>query len=104
MKTIRIMIKDFVTSDTAISYDDGKKCLNEILKNIDTKEKIILDFTDIKYVITAFLNPIIGDLILQKGKSIMSKIKIEHATENIVEKIAIVKNGSLLKREDMMES
>ena len=44
MKTIRIMIKDFVTSDTAISYDDGKKCLNEILKNIDTKEKNYIRF------------------------------------------------------------
>ena len=37
MNTIRIMIKDFVTSDTAISYDDGKKCLNAEREILDKR-------------------------------------------------------------------
>lgn len=101
---MRIMIKDFVNSDTAISYDDGQKCLKEILSNIDKEKEIILDFKDVDFVITAFLNPIIGDLIIQKGKSIMTKIIIDNANKKIIDKITIVKNGALLKREDMVES
>ena len=95
-----IKVYDFVQNDTAVSYDDGKKCYDEIIKVID-KEKVVIDFKDIKFVITAFLNPLIGDLILQKGKEIMGKISIMNANDNIIDKIRIVKDGALLKREDM---
>ena len=98
-----ITIKEFVKSNTAVSYDDGQKCLKAILAHIDNEREIFLDFKGIDFVITAFLNPIIGDLILQKGKAIMRKIKICNANKNIVEKIKIVRDGALLKREDMLE-
>ena len=62
-------VYDFVQSDTAVSYDDGKKCYNEIIKVIDSDD-VVIDFDNVKFVITAFLNPLIGDLILQKGKKI----------------------------------
>lgn len=98
---MKILIKDFVKSNTAISYDDGQKCLKYVLKYVDNEQEIILDFKGIDFVITAFLNPIIGDLILQKGIIVMKKIKIANANKNIVDKIKIVKDGALLKREDM---
>lgn len=99
---MHIMIHDYVKSDTAVSYDDGKKCYEDILKNIDD-DKVILDFRGVEFVITAFLNPVIGDLILQKGKQVMAKIEIANANKNIMDKIKIVVEGSLLKREDMSE-
>ena len=92
-----ITIKEFVKSNTAVSYDDGQKCLKAILAHIDNEQEIFLDFKGIDFVITAFLNPIIGDLILQKGKAIMRKIKICNANKNIVEKIKIVRDGALLR-------
>ncbi len=101
---MRIMIRDFVNSNTAISYDDGKKCLKKILQYVDTVDEIVLDFKGVEFIITAFLNPVIGDLIIQKGKSVMNKIQIENANKSIIEKISIVKRGALLKREDMAES
>ena len=36
-----LYIKDFIDGDTAISYDDGNKCLKEILKAVDNKEEVI---------------------------------------------------------------
>ena len=95
-----VRIYDVVKGDTAVSYEDGKKCYDAIMSVID-KEEVEIDFSDIRFVITAFLNPIIGDLILQKGESIMNKIMITHANSNIIDKIKIVKDGALLKREDM---
>lgn len=97
-----IMVKDFVTGDTATSYEDGKKCLASVLQYVD-KENVILDFLDINFVITAFLNPVIGDLILQKGEDVMKKIGIKNANQRTIDKIKMVKDGALLKREDMEE-
>lgn len=97
-----ITVKNYIeTGDTAVSYDDGKRCLEEILKVLDKGDAVILDFTGIDYVITAFLNPIIGDLILQKGESVMKSIEIKNANQRTIEKIKLVKEGALIKREDM---
>lgn len=96
---MKIRIYDIVQGDTAVSYEDGKECLRQVMNVID-RENVILDFEKVGYVITAFLNPVIGDLILKKGQDIMKKIEIENANKNIIEKIKIVKTGALLKRED----
>lgn len=95
-----LKVYDFVQSDTAVSYDDGKKCYKEIIKVIDIDD-VVIDFENVKFVITAFLNPLIGDLILQKGREVMKKISIKNANDSIIDKIKIVKDGALLKREDM---
>lgn len=74
----------------------NKKCLNK-------NERIILNFKDVNYVITAFLNPIIGDLIMENDENIMNRIEIENANNDILNKIKIVKDGALLKRNDLDE-
>lgn len=96
-----LYIKNFIAGDTAISYDDGNRCLKEILRAVDNNENVTLDFSGIDYVITAFLNPIIGDLILQRGNEIMKSIEIVNANSKTIEKIKMVKEGALLKREDI---
>lgn len=96
-----VKIKDYIAGDTAVSYEDGKKCLKKILEIIERGENVTLDFSGIDYVITAFLNPIIGDLILQKGNNVMKEINIVNANQKTIEKIKLVKEGALLKREDM---
>lgn len=99
---MNIKIKDYAQDDSAMSYIDGKRCLQDILKVIDS-EPVTLDFDGVHYVITAFLNPIIGDLILQRGAAVMRKIEIQNATEATIMKIKTVKDGALVKREDMQE-
>lgn len=101
MKTI--LVKKFIDGDTAVSYEDGKKCQKAIVEGLDNNEKVILDFSDVSYVITAFLNPIIGDLILERGESVMKQIGIKDANESIIKKIKLVKDGALVRREDLEE-
>lgn len=96
-----IKVKEFIKGDTAVSYEDGKECYKKIIEGINSNQDIILDFSGIDYVITAFLNPIIGDLILEKGVEIMKSIKILNANAKTIDKIKMVKNGALLKREDL---
>ena len=96
-----LLVKNYIDGDTAVSYDDGKKCYRDILKILDNGDNVILDFDGNDYVITAFLNPIIGDLILQKGISVMKSINIINANQKTIDKIKMVKDGALLKREDI---
>ena len=42
-------------------------------------------------------------MILNYGSDIMSKVQIRNANGSIIEKIKLVKDGALLKREDMDE-
>lgn len=99
----KIYIKEFINGDTAVSYDDGVKCQKEMLSVIDATDNIILDFEGVEYAITAFLNPVIGDMILQFGSQIMRKIGIANANTMIIKKIKLVRDGALLKREDLEE-
>ena len=98
-----ILIKKYIDGDTAVSYRDGKKCQKEILHSLNDNEKITLDFSGVDYVITAFLNPVIGDLILECGNGIMKRIEIKNANESIIKKIKLVKEGALIKRKDLDE-
>lgn len=98
-----IMMKQYIEGDTAVSYEDGKKCLKDILQYLGEGEKVVLDFAGIDYVITAFLNPVIGDLILEKGDGVMKLIAIKNANESIIKKIKLVKDGALVRREDLDE-
>lgn len=98
-----ILIKNYIEGNTAVSYDDGKKCQKDIIESLKKNDKITLDFSGIDYVITAFLNPIIGDLILECGNDVMKNITIRNANEMTIQKIKRVRDGALIKREDMEE-
>lgn len=98
-----ILIRQYIDGDTAVSYEDGKKCQKDMVKELGKGEKVILDFSGIDYVITAFLNPIIGDLILERGDGVMKMIGIKNANESIIKKIRLVKDGALVRREDLEE-
>lgn len=98
-----IMMKQYIEGDTAVSYEDGKKCLKDILQYLGQGEKVILDFSGVDYVITAFLNPVIGDLILKKGDGVMKQVAIKNANESIIKKIKLVRDGALVRREDLEE-
>ena len=98
-----IMVREYIDGNMAVSYDDGKKCQGDVTKCLNQEEKVVLNFLDISYVITAFLNPIIGDLILERGNGIMKCIAIKNANETIISKIKQVRDGALMKREDMEE-
>lgn len=96
-----IRIREFTDGDTAVSYEGGKECLKKELETLEQTEEIVLDFEGISYAITAFLNPVIGDLILDKGSDIMKRVQIVNADKVILWKIKMVEEGMLLKRGDI---
>lgn len=99
----KILIKNYIDKNMAVSYDDGKRCQKDIIEFLKINENVMLDFAGVDYVIIAFLNPIIGDLILQYGNDVMKKIIIRNANEMTIQKIKMMRDGVLIKREDMDE-
>ena len=51
----------------------------------------------------AFLNPVIGELIIENGEDVMKKVEIENANIDILKKIKMVQEGAFLKRTDLNE-
>ena len=81
-----INIKNYINGNIAISYDDGVKCKEDIKEFLDAGEDVALDFTDVEFVITAFLNPVIGDLIMELGDDVMQHIEIHNINKSILKK------------------
>lgn len=96
-----VEIRNYIDGDAAILYDDGEKCYQDIKLIVESGENVSLDFEGVEYAITAFLNPIIGDLILDYGKEIMNNVEIKNAEKTILDKIKLVKDGALIKSEDI---
>ena len=63
-------------------------------------DKVILDFDGVNYALTAFLNPVFSKLIVEYSNDVFKNIEIVNANEQIIKKIKMIKEDSLVKRED----
>jgi hypothetical protein len=61
-KVMNIKIKDFISSEKAVSSDDGDILFNAINDEIKIGIVVELDFSGITMMTTAFLNSAIGQL------------------------------------------
>lgn len=75
-----IKISDFC--NVALSITNGELIKNEIEKNIDNYEKIILDFDNITLFATPFFNLAIGHFVIKlTPEKFLEKIKCINLTE-----------------------
>lgn len=61
-ETTRIFVKDLIGSETCVTQSDGELTFKKIYEAFQRKEKVILSFSGIRFVISAFLNPALGML------------------------------------------
>ena len=57
-----LKIVNVINSEFAVSPEDGDSVFNLIKEKVDFKEKIVIDFSNIDIITTAFLNNAIGKL------------------------------------------
>lgn len=67
MVTIKSTMKDIkvskiLNSNVAVSTEDGEKVYNLILEHFNQQEQVSIDFSDLKLIISTFLNAAIGQL------------------------------------------
>ena len=60
----RIVVREVIGTDLAVSTDNGLKVFHEIDNLLKTEEEINLDFEGVTIVITAFLNAAIGSSVV----------------------------------------
>lgn len=81
MKTDKFIINvfDAIGSDAAISVNDGDAIYKKIDTAITNKITVVLDFQNINFIITAFLNACIGQLYSKYSSEDLNKyLKIEN--------------------------
>ena len=57
-----LKIVNVINSEFAVSPEDGDSIFNLIKEKVDYKEKIVIDFSNIDIMTTAFLNNAVGKL------------------------------------------
>lgn len=76
-----LKITEAINSDLAVSSDDAVVVENLLLKKIEEKEQVTLDFTGIDTLTTAFLNVAIGTLYARFDPTTLNAyIKIDGKT------------------------
>ena len=65
----------------------GADLFDIISPAFDSDDKIILDMKDVDVLPSMFLNPSIGHLIKERGKSVISKFSFRNVTKTQVERI-----------------
>ena len=86
-----LRIINIINSEFAVSPEDGDSIFNLIKEKVDSKEKVIIDFSGIDIMTTAFLNNAIGKLynIYDKEKlnQYISMKNISKSDFNLVKKV-----------------
>lgn len=58
----KIIVKDLIKSGSATSPEKAKPLYDILVKSVDNKEKVLVDFSNLTTITTAFLNSSIGKL------------------------------------------
>jgi len=91
LATINIKISDLINNTFAVTTEEGEILFNEILKNFEEGNKIILDFTMLEIIISTFFNASIGQLYSiydgQFLKENLSIINLSNDDLNVLAKV-----------------
>lgn len=77
----KITVKDLIASNLATSNEKGVVLKSAILESVKEKESVILDFSNIKILTSAFLNPAVGEIYSDLGEE--EFYKYVHLDESI---------------------
>lgn len=88
-----IKVKDIIGTDLAVSVEDGDVLFNEIVMHLKNSQNIVLDFSELDLITTAFLNNAFGKLYSEFNSEILNKyIKIKN-----------IRKGDLINLKDVRD-
>lgn len=81
METLKI--KEIINMDFAVTTDDGDSVFKILDHHFENGDKIILDFSEIHILTTAFLNAAIGQLYSKYTSEVISAhLKLENVSDS----------------------
>lgn len=91
METITINIASLIQSPSALTREQGKIVYDEIIRNLNTGDKVILDFKEIESIITPFLNVSIGKLYENyNSDQLNTQLEVKNPPEGTTSKFQMV--------------
>ena len=104
MKTLNIA--EIINNKSAILDETGQIVFQKIKEYVEKDEPVILDFTGIEILTTAFLNIAIGQLYdLNQTNELTKLVKIKRSSvsESHFQKIGLVLSNSKEKRQELSD-
>lgn len=89
-----IKIADYVSLNQGVTSEEGLPIFEQIIETLKSGEKVELDFSDMTFLTTAFLNVVIGtlykdytsdnlkEILILKGVSPDTAVRIKKVTDN----------------------
>jgi hypothetical protein len=72
-KVVELRVYDIINTEKAISTEDGNKIFERIDQSFHNGENVVVDFSGIVMLISAFLNAAIGQLYSKYKSSFLNK-------------------------------
>ncbi len=86
MNDIRINIFEQIGGSAAVSTEDGESLYKRIVKALEQKARVILDFNNIELLTSTFLNSAIGQLYSRfKSPYLKAHLKLENLKKEDLE-------------------
>lgn len=84
MAEVVIILRDKVTGNCAVTPDEGKPILDQILASFAEGKSVLLDFTGLTLCTTAFLNVVIGNLYKNyKSEQLKTLLSLEGLDDSL---------------------
>lgn len=92
-----IKINDFITLNQGITSEEGEPIYKRIVDSLSKNEDVTLDFEEVSFLTTAFLNVVIGFLYKDyTSEFLQSKLHVEHITDETAARIKKVTDNAKL--------
>lgn len=107
MNSIYLNIAEILNSPSAITRGQGEIVYDKIVENLEAGNKVVLDFSDIEGLISAFLNVAIGKLYEKYSSDVLNNqlvIKGTTAEQNRIFKVVIQNAKQYYKDKEVFDS
>lgn len=92
-----IKINDYITLNQGITSEEGEPIYNMIVDKLSKDEDVTLDFEEVTFLTTAFLNVVIGALYKDyTSEQLQAKLHIENINGETVARIKKVTDNAKL--------
>lgn len=85
---VTIKIDDYITMNQGITSEEGEPIYKMILDKLSKDEDVTLDFENVTFLTTAFLNVVIGTLYKDyTSEQLQSKLHVQNVNDETVARI-----------------
>lgn len=92
---VKILVNNFITLNQGITSEEGQPIYDKIAEALSQEEEVTLDFADVTFLTTAFLNVVIGTLYKDyTSEQLRAMLHVVNANDETVARIKKVTDNA----------